>query len=808
MTLRALVSRMTQAAPPAPGGVYVHRRVLNRADLVAWAQAQGLAQPLDEDTHVTVVYSQTPSTTPPDPSVVVLGPDVWKAVGRLGPNHAVVLHLAAPLLQSRYAAWVAGGATSPYAAYQPHVTLYSLGADADPPPDVPPLGLPPFGLVLGPEVVSALDGDALAKAVQHFPAGTPGGKGGQFMPLHAFRGVLSGGASSIPALYNKSVKSLGQALQAHAGDAVATHAAIDAIHGPPAGHSFGKKFAALKAEAKALVDQHAQAEAAKPAAVPVPDLSGVHLPPNKAKWNANTLAKIQAATMAADPAAALAAISISPNHHKLVQQYHAAVSAQVGAASVHVKPKTDLYGPPVPPTPTPAPPPPIPPLPTQVGGISVSMIHPSFVKHLQGLHAMAVAGKVAELEGFVVHPDSPLGAYKKQLLDHLKTYPSGEPNAVMHPVKPAAGVPALPASYPSAMHQKLVQMQALAKAGHVEALASLEAPGATQTAYKAQLLQHAAAHGHSSPAMALVATPSPGPAAHVATTVKAVVAPHAPLVLPRAPALDTSFPADQQKLFTAKVKQLQEAATGENAKQALATIPTGSPALVQYKANLLKAVRDYEATKPLTVGDMVSYLKVASEQLAVGRKPTPFPTATHEEFAGRAYQIRAGLPMPQKGAVNDYQASGHDGWNWHLRNHGTVKGPFEPDIRHLDRVLASTHLTRDVFVIRRFSSPTLPDKAKNLVGRVLEDPAFMSTSLDGAFGKNRNIELRLNVPKGHQGLYLNLNGNSQLPYERELLLPRNTRFEVKHVRQVKSKTVIYANVIPHAGTKGGPEGNP
>lgn len=141
---------------PPNGGLYVHRKVLNAAQLRSWAEAQGLP-PLDEDLHLTVLYSATPDLVwnPEDDSIEA----EVEGAGVLGADKAVVLFVECLDAEARH--WYARsvlGAECTYPNYRPHVTLYYGGAVPAEPPE--------FALVLGPEVVVPLGNEEALSASQ------------------------------------------------------------------------------------------------------------------------------------------------------------------------------------------------------------------------------------------------------------------------------------------------------------------------------------------------------------------------------------------------------------------------------------------------------------------------------------------------------------------------------------------------------------------------------------------------------------------------------------------------------------------
>ena len=147
-------------ATPRP--LYVQRKLLNAADLVAWAKSNGFDTTLAaDDMHVTVLYSRNPVdpmkmgenwSNEADGGLTIKqgGP---RAIEILGEN-AVVLLFASDNLSWRHRQMVEAGASHDYGEYQPHVTIsYALpeGVDLE--------TIKPFNgeLRFGPEIFEALD---------------------------------------------------------------------------------------------------------------------------------------------------------------------------------------------------------------------------------------------------------------------------------------------------------------------------------------------------------------------------------------------------------------------------------------------------------------------------------------------------------------------------------------------------------------------------------------------------------------------------------------------------------------------------
>jgi hypothetical protein len=116
--------------------LYVHRPLLNYADVVAWAKAQGFKTTLGDDMHVTIAFSRTPLdwaaagdhgvsevrvASSPDRSIEVLGVD----------GDAVVLRFESEILKQRWQEFIDAGASWDWPSYKPHITISFDAGDVD-----------------------------------------------------------------------------------------------------------------------------------------------------------------------------------------------------------------------------------------------------------------------------------------------------------------------------------------------------------------------------------------------------------------------------------------------------------------------------------------------------------------------------------------------------------------------------------------------------------------------------------------------------------------------------------------------------
>lgn len=144
--------------------LYVHRRLLNAADVLRWAKDQGFAATLEpDDLHVTVAFSRdeldwrAAGTAADYVTVPAESPD--RVVKALGDDGAVVLSFACPKLSDRWREFRAAGASWNHPRYQPHLTITYEPGDVDLKAVAPYAGV----LEFGPEVFAEVKSGQTAK---------------------------------------------------------------------------------------------------------------------------------------------------------------------------------------------------------------------------------------------------------------------------------------------------------------------------------------------------------------------------------------------------------------------------------------------------------------------------------------------------------------------------------------------------------------------------------------------------------------------------------------------------------------------
>ncbi|MEH3108908.1 MAG: DUF1073 domain-containing protein [Agrobacterium cavarae] len=153
------VTRMQQAAnDAAPRTLYVSRKVVNAADLIAWAKGQGFKTTLPaDDLHVTIAYSRTPvdwmkigEAWQSELKLAAGGPRLMEQFGE-----ARVLLFKASELEWRHEAMGSAGASWDHEEYQPHITI-SYDPESPDLADVEPYQ---GEIILGPELFAEVKED-------------------------------------------------------------------------------------------------------------------------------------------------------------------------------------------------------------------------------------------------------------------------------------------------------------------------------------------------------------------------------------------------------------------------------------------------------------------------------------------------------------------------------------------------------------------------------------------------------------------------------------------------------------------------
>ncbi|KRG47353.1 hypothetical protein ARC20_03210 [Stenotrophomonas panacihumi] len=156
---------LTTDAMPRP--LYVHRKVTNAADIIAWAKEQGFETTLPaEDLHVTIAFSRDPvdwmkagsDWASGENGGMTIKPGGARLIEKFGEG-AVVLLFNSLELSWRHEAIKGAGASWDWPEYQPHITFTYASGEVDLEAVEPYRG----AIVLGPEIFEPLDTDRKSK---------------------------------------------------------------------------------------------------------------------------------------------------------------------------------------------------------------------------------------------------------------------------------------------------------------------------------------------------------------------------------------------------------------------------------------------------------------------------------------------------------------------------------------------------------------------------------------------------------------------------------------------------------------------
>lgn len=175
---------------------------------------------------------------------------------------------------------------------------------------------------------------------------------------------------------------------------------------------------------------------------------------------------------------------------------------------------------------------------------------------------------------------------------------------------------------------------------------------------------------------------------------------------------------------------------------------------------------------------------------------------------------RKSLTPKEQQAIDDYYHMSFD-INSMARTGDTYAGKGTPEykkavkeeIKVLEKALDRAELPENLVLYRGASFEALGYKLsifdpkpslqelKALVGKEFVDKGFMSTSLSEEVGEAFSagaLKLKLYAPKGTKGAYISPKGDPNR--EREVLLQRNTRFQVLDVKEKKGPGYTYYEV--------------
>jgi hypothetical protein len=164
---------------------------------------------------------------------------------------------------------------------------------------------------------------------------------------------------------------------------------------------------------------------------------------------------------------------------------------------------------------------------------------------------------------------------------------------------------------------------------------------------------------------------------------------------------------------------------------------------------------------------------------------------TRQTYSPVARAAIAKLPDTQRQAIRAYTGSSYSSMNkslWAGNPKGEAKAAAEGLHTVGHEVAAGTVLSRRIDL-----SGADMDAMEKAVGKILQEPAIMSTSIRPSCWTHKNVSFKLNIGPGVKGLYVGIgslpdgDALSKNAGEDELILPPNTRLLVQSVKRTTTK---------------------
>jgi hypothetical protein len=135
--------------------------------------------------------------------------------------------------------------------------------------------------------------------------------------------------------------------------------------------------------------------------------------------------------------------------------------------------------------------------------------------------------------------------------------------------------------------------------------------------------------------------------------------------------------------------------------------------------------------------------------------------------------------------------------NGFLRGKNPGSPAVSDHIASMDRALSIKPVPEDLEVIRETGTSAFDRPVEMLPGSVQHEPGYLSTALgpDPTFDVTQTKPvLHLDVPAGTPAMYMD--GLSQFPSERELLLGHGLSYQVDRVENIGGRWHIYGRIVP------------
>ncbi len=183
-------------------------------------------------------------------------------------------------------------------------------------------------------------------------------------------------------------------------------------------------------------------------------------------------------------------------------------------------------------------------------------------------------------------------------------------------------------------------------------------------------------------------------------------------------------------------------------------------------------------------------------------------TEKGKKLKKKAQSKKLNLSPLERECIKRYTSWNSSDTNYFLRKGGKEKFAehykyHKRTIETLDKITIKNRLQENKILYRniRFTQSEKRDFLKRIkVGAIITDKGFISTCknkklfydifVSASIGE---VALEIKTKKGQMGI--ELKNLSAFPHEKEVLLPRNSKFKVTKIKQVKEKSVIELELL-------------
>jgi hypothetical protein len=161
-----------------------------------------------------------------------------------------------------------------------------------------------------------------------------------------------------------------------------------------------------------------------------------------------------------------------------------------------------------------------------------------------------------------------------------------------------------------------------------------------------------------------------------------------------------------------------------------------------------------------------------------------------------------GLPSAERAALKTYTGGTYTQINSPLRTYRQNLDPskLDPHIRDLIENLDKAYkrpearIAEDIVLWRGTNWDEVYNNAEKMIGAVVSDPAFVSTTVSKGSAFGGNVVMKIYARAGTHGI--GVQPISNFHHEAEILLPRNSRFKIIGVQRQGHQAIVEMELLP------------